>query len=264
MHDLEGKQWRPVILRRMHAPLIEHYITVSKDLQRYLVARAGIKGARITQIYNGVDTGRFQPDPAKPRAWLPPAFRGADVIMIGTVGRIQPVKDQATLLHAFARMVTQRAELRPRLRLLVVGDGPLLGELKALAATLNIADLTCFPGALGDVPQVLRALDVYVLPSLNEGISNTILEAMACGLPVVATGVGGNLELVEDGAYGRFFTPRDVSALCDLLLHYALDAPLREAHSCAARRIALERYSLDTMVARYTAVYDLLCGRAGA
>jgi sugar transferase (PEP-CTERM/EpsH1 system associated) len=260
MHDVEGRHWRPIILRRMHAPLIERYITVSKDLQRYLIARAGVNATRITQIYNGVDTQRFQPGPAKQRAWLPPEFRDAGLTLIGPVGRIQPVKDQATLLHAFARMVAQRADLRAALRLLIVGDGPLLNELKALAAALHIADITFFPGAMDDVPQALRALDVYVLPSLNEGISNTILEAMACGLPVVATGVGGNLELVEDGVCGRFFTPGDVSALCDLLLHYALDAPLREAHSRAARHIALERYSLAAMVARYTGTYDQLCG----
>jgi sugar transferase (PEP-CTERM/EpsH1 system associated) len=259
VHDLEGRHWRPMILRRLHAPLIERYITVSKDLQRYLIARAGVNPARITQIYNGVDTERFQPGPARVREWLPPEFRDAGLTLLGTVGRIQPVKDQATLLHAFARVVAQRADLRYGLRLLIVGDGPLLNELKALAAALHIADITFFPGAMGDVTQALRALDVYVLPSLNEGISNTILEAMACGLPVVATGVGGNLELVEDGVCGRFFTPRDVSGLRDLLLQYALDVPLREAHSRAARHIALERYNLATMVARYTDTYDQLC-----
>jgi sugar transferase (PEP-CTERM/EpsH1 system associated) len=264
VHDLEGRHWRPMLLRRLHSPLIEHHITVSRDLQHYLTTRAGIRDARITQIYNGVDTQRFQPDPAKPRDWLPPAFRDASLTLIGTVGRIQPVKDQATLLEAFARMLAQAPALRQTLRLLIVGDGPLLDDLKALAGRLQIAELTCFMGALADVPQALRALDVYVLPSLNEGISNTILEAMACGLPVVATGVGGNLELVDDGVCGRLFTPRDVPALSELLLQYVRDVPLREAHSSAARHIAVERYSLAAMVARYTATYDRLCRRATA
>jgi sugar transferase (PEP-CTERM/EpsH1 system associated) len=264
VHDLEGKRWRPIILRRLHAPLIEQYITVSRDLQRYLLARIGIRAARITQIYNGVDTDRFQPAAGKPRTWLPPAFQDASLTLIGTVGRVQPVKDQATLLQAFAQLITREPALRPTLRLLVVGDGPLLAELKTLAATLNIADITCYPGAMNDVPQVLRALDVFVLPSLNEGISNTILEAMACGLPVIATGVGGNLELVADGACGRFFTPRDAGTLCDLLLQYTRDVPLREAHSRAARHHAVEQFGLATMVARYQAVYDQLLGRAPA
>lgn len=261
VHDLDGRQWRPVILRRLHAPLIERYITVSRDLQRYLITRAGISTQRITQIYNGVDTERFQPDPAKPRAWLPPAFHEPGLVLIGNVGRIQPVKDQATLLEAFARLLAQQPALRRTLRLLIVGDGPLLGELTALAGRLQIADVTCFPGALRDVPQALRALDVYVQPSLNEGISNTILEAMACGLPVLATAVGGNLELVDDGACGRLFTPRDVARLSEMLLQYVNDAPLREAHSSAARRIAVERFSLDAMVAGYGAAYDAVCGR---
>lgn len=264
MQDLEGRHWRPMILRRLHAPLIEHYVTVSRDLQRYLMERAGVGRERITQIYNGVDTLRFQPDPAKPRDWLPPDFRDASLTLIGTVGRIQPVKDQATLLEAFARLLSRQPALRRKLRLLVVGDGPLLGELKALAARLQIAELTCFTGARDDVAQVLRALDVYVLPSLNEGISNTILEALASGLPVVATGVGGNPELVDDGTCGRLFTPRDVNTLSQLLLQYTLDVPLREAHSRAARRIALERFSLDAMVAHYTETYDRLCARGAA
>ena len=263
LHDIEGRNWRPMILRRIHSPLIQHFVTVSKDLETYLIARAGISNTRITQIYNGVDTDRFQPCPAKQRAWLPASFSSADLTLIGTVGRIQPVKDQATLLHAFARLIAQRAELRSRLRLLVVGDGPLLGELRALASSLKIADLSFFPGALDDVPQVLRALDFYVQPSLNEGVSNTILEAMACGLPVVATGVGGNLELIEENVSGRFFLPQDVSRLSDLILQYAVDASLCQIHSRAARRIAVERYSLATMVARYTSVYDNVCARKG-
>lgn len=261
VHDIDGRQWKPMILRRLHSPLIDRYITVSQDLQRYLIARAGIRAARITQIYNGVDTVRFSPDPARPRAWLPPAFRDADLTLIGTVGRIQPVKDQATLLEAFARLLAKQPALRTKLRLVVVGDGPLLGDLKARAAQLAIADFTCFPGATSEVPQAMRALDWFVLPSLNEGISNTILEAMACGLPVVATRVGGNPELVDDGISGRLFTPRDVPALADLLLQYALDVPLRTAHSSAARHIAEERYSLASMVTRYAATYDAVCAR---
>ena len=262
--DLEGKHWKPVALRRLHSPLIERYITVSNDLERYLINRVGISASRIFQIYNGVDTNRFQPDPHKRRQGLPPEFRDDALILIGTVGRIQPVKDQATLLNAFAQLVTSRPELRQKLRLVIVGNGPLLSELKSLAIALNIAELTWFSGALDSVSDVLRSLDVYVLPSLNEGISNTILEAMASGVPIIATGVGGNLELIEDGACGRFFTPRDAAALAKLLLEYALDPALRAAHSRAARQRAVERFSLTTMVARYEAIYDRLCGHQAA
>lgn len=254
--NLDGGNWKPALLRRMHTPLVGHYITVSQDLQRYLVKQIGIRPSRITQIYNGVDTQRFHPAADAARGWLPAAFRNEHLVLIGTVGRIQAVKDQATLLKAFTMLLAQRPDLRQTTRLVIAGNGPLLDELKALAVSLKIDDVTWFPGALNNVPEVLRALDVYVLPSLNEGISNTILEAMASGLPVIATAVGGNVELVDDGVCGRLFEPRDADTLSRLLLEYAIDTPLRKAHSLAARKHAEARFSLASMLARYQQTYD--------
>ena len=103
MHDLYGTRWRPAILRRLHSPLVDRYIVVSKDLERYLIRRVGIAASRISQIYNGVDTERFSPSRGEPGNGLPADFADQDMLVIGTVGRLQPVKDQATLLRAFAR-----------------------------------------------------------------------------------------------------------------------------------------------------------------
>lgn len=258
--NLDGTQFRPALLRRLHAPLIERYIAVSRHLRDYMVTRVGTRPSRITQIYNGVDTQRFQPAAGMAREWLPAAFHGDHLVLIGTVGRIQAVKDQATLLRAFAQLLVQRPALRHTARLVIVGNGPLLEDLKALAASLTIDDVTWFPGALNNVPEVLRALDVYVLPSLNEGISNTILEAMASGLPVIATAVGGNVELVKDGVCGRFFAPRDADTLSRLLLEYVIDTPLRKTHSRAARQHAETHFSLVSMLARYQETYDEVLG----
>ena len=254
--DLHGESWKLMLLRRLHAPLVSRYITVSKDLERYLIRRVGVAARRVTQIYNGVDTERFAPAADKPTGLLPASLAGTDLVVIGTVGRIQAVKDQATLLRAFAALQSARPESRARLRLAVVGDGPLLGELRDLARSLGIAETTWMPGALGNVPDVLRLLDVFVLPSLSEGISNTILEAMASRLPVLATARGGNVELVEEGQNGRLFEPGDVPALTRLLAEYLDDPARRRAHADTARRRALERFSLDAMVASYQAVYE--------
>jgi len=262
--NLDGAKWKPALLRRLHSPLVSHYITVSKDLERFLVNRLGIAASRISQIYNGVDTVRFAPSPSKPVDSLPLEFRGDGVVLIGAVGRIQPVKDHATLLRAFSALVVDRPDLRERLRLAVVGDGPLLGDLRALADSLKITDLTWFPGALDRIPEILRTFDVFVLPSLNEGISNTILEAMATGIPIIASAVGGNLELIEEGACGRLFSVGDTVALSRMLGEYAMEKSLREAHGRAARQIAVERYSLETMVSRYEAIYDLVRQRDAA
>jgi sugar transferase (PEP-CTERM/EpsH1 system associated) len=264
--DLHVRRWKPALLRRLHSPLVDRYITVSRHLEGYLRERVGISEPRITQIYNGVDTQRFAPGARSLDGLLPPNMRGERLVVIGTVGRVQPVKDQATLLRAFAMLRARRLDLRGRLRLAVVGAGPLLAELKSLADSLGISPVVWFPGALANIAEVLRTFDVFTLTSLNEGISNTLLEAMASGLPVVATAVGGNLEIVEDGTNGRLFPVQDVGALCDQLEAYATDASLRVGHGVAARRAAIGRFSLAAMVSAYQAVYDQVshpAGRAG-
>ena len=179
--------------------------------------------------------------------------------MIGTVGRIQKVKDHATLLRAFAALTAADAGFAARGRLAIVGDGPLLGDLRALANSLGIASTTWFPGNRTDVADVLRAFDVFALPSLNEGISNTILEAMASGLPVIATAVGGNVELVDEGSTGRLVPSGDVAALA------GGNRGLRGRADRAARprparplRSPTERFSLAAMVASYQRVYEEL------
>ena len=256
MHDLYGTRWRPAILRRLHSPLVDRYIVVSKDLERYLIRRVGVAASRISQIYNGVDTEHFAPRRDELGNGLPADFADQDMLVIGTVGRLQPVKDQATLLRAFARLVRSHT----RVRLAVIGDGPLRGELQTLSEELGIDKLMWLPGAIGNVSDALRRFDVFVLPSLSEGISNTLLEAMASGVPVVATAAGGNLELIDDGHSGRLFPPGDVTALVQILAGYVLDPSLREAHAVAARRIAVERFSLGTMVTKYQEIYLGLCG----
>jgi sugar transferase (PEP-CTERM/EpsH1 system associated) len=260
--DLHGHAWKPVALRRLHSPLVDRYITVSKDLERYLIERVRVTPARITQIYNGVDTERFAPREAERSAPWPEGFAGPDSVVIGTVGRIQAVKDQTTLVRAFAALVTADSDMRRKLRLAIVGDGPLLAQLGQLVADLGIAELTWMPGALLDTAHAMRALDVFVLPSLNEGISNTILEAMASGLPVLATRVGGNSELVESDRTGRFFSPGDVALLTRLLADYVRDRALAQRHARGGRQRAVEQFGLDTMVDRYQSVYETLCGTA--
>ena len=257
--NLDGRQWKPLLLRWLHRPFVAQYITVSQHLARFMVEVVGARASRVTQIYNGVDTARFAPTTGQSRAILPAGFRDPALVVIGTVGRIQAVKDQATLLKAFARL--SAAQPASAARLVIAGDGPLLVELKALAESLGIAALTAFLGASDRIPEVLQALDVFVLPSLNEGISNTILEAMASGLPVVATAVGGNVELIQESANGQLFSPRDETTLAGILGEYVADPALRATHSLAARQAALSRFSLPTMVDSYAAVYDRVLAR---
>lgn len=262
--NLYGQRLKPRLLRRLHAPLVGHYVAVSQDLKRYLVDRIGIDERRVTHICNGVDTERFAPAGALALEGVPQSFFAPGVMRVGTVARLQPVKDQATLLKGFAEARARAPETGPALRLIIVGDGPLRGELQALASSLGIDEVCHFAGACDDVARALRAMDVFVLSSLNEGISNTILEAMATGLPALVTGVGGSVELVPDGEVGMHFKPGDVSALAGLLLRVLHEPGWRAAQAAAARRRAVERYSLAAMVAAYQSLYDTVLGKRSA
>lgn len=265
VHDLDGLSVREQVLRRLHAPLVERYVTVSRSLRDYLVERVGIRPERITTICNGVDTEKFRPAQCKPADVLPPHLCGDGLFIVGTVGRLQPVKNQQMLLAAFADVVREWGDAAASARLLVVGDGPLRDSLEQQARTLGIAQRVCFAGDRTDVARLLQCIDVFVLPSLAEGISNTLLEAMATGLPVIATRAGGNVELVQDGENGALFDPADAQALKRLIARYLAEPALRRLHGARSRQLAVENFSLQAMVDGYRGTYEqlMLGGRSG-
>lgn len=256
--NLQGSSARPLLLRRLHAPLVRQFVCVSQNLYNLMTQQWGIAPARVHQIYNGVDIDRFTPGKYRPNELLPEGFLGIDKFVVGTVGRVRPIKDQATLIRAVARLLVNRPGLRPRVRMVLVGEGPLLEELKILANSLDISEICWFSGVRNDIATVLKLLDLFVLPSLNEGISNTLLEAMASGLPVLATAVGGNLELLVEGETGASFAPGDAEGLAALIMRYATDSDLCARHGHAAHVRAIERFSLHAMVENYQTVYEQL------
>lgn len=254
--DLHGENARLIWLRKLHMPLVNRYVTVSRDIEQYLIHKVGVKPDKVSQIYNGVDTVKFSPATHKPQGVLPDHFMGNEKIVICTVGRIQAVKDQQTLLRAFSGFLKKYPAYQSKVNLVIVGDGPLLKDLKQLAAALGVSDHVWFPGSLDSVAVILQASDIFVLPSLAEGVSNTILEAMATGLPVIATRVGGNVELVTDGLNGRLFSPGDVDGLMELLAGYIMKVDELKKHGQAARETALERFSLTAMISNYQKIYE--------
>ena len=253
--DVDGTNLRYTRLRRLHRPLVHIYIPLSRDLERWLRECIQVAGHKIVQIYNGVDTERFQPAIA-PCTLLPANFAPPDAVVIGTVGRLQAVKDQLTLAQAFLRVLELRPGMHARLRLMIVGDGELRVRLLELLGAANALELAWLPGSRDDIPELMRCMDLFVLPSINEGISNTILEAMATGLPVIATAVGGNPELVLDGVTGCLAPPQDPAALAAAIEGY-LDEPERlRRHGAAGRQRCESQFSLERMVQDYQAVYD--------
>jgi sugar transferase (PEP-CTERM/EpsH1 system associated) len=246
--DPEGHNPRRRRVRRLLAPLVTEFVTVGRDLWRWLVEEVGVPASKVRTIHNGVDTRRFQPgDPSAARRAL---GLPADCPIAGTVGRLDPVKDQAGLIRAFALATRERPAL-----LVIAGEGPCRAELETLTRSLGLEERVRLLGERDDVPTLLQALDCFVLPSLGEGISNAILEAMAAGLPVIATLVGGNGELVQGGVTGTLVEPRDAEALAGALAAYFRDPDLARAHGAAGRLRAEREFSLERMLLGYGDLY---------
>lgn len=252
----DGASRRQTYVRRLYAPFVHRYVPLSRQLERYLVDRVRIAPRRVTRICNGVDCDRFGPSSTARGAFPWPAMRDPTLVLVGTVGRLQPVKDQLTLAQAFVAALARRPEARSTLRLVIVGSGPLQPAVEGVLREHGALDLAWMAGERGDVAALLPALDVFVLPSRAEGISNTILEAMACGVPVIATDVGGNPELVSDGESGLLVPPADPPRLADAILALAMRPEHRRTMSAAARERAVAQFSLAEMVRRYAALYD--------
>jgi sugar transferase (PEP-CTERM/EpsH1 system associated) len=255
--DPQGLNRKHNGLRRALAPWIDRYVPVSHDLSRWLQHVVGIPPAKLELIMNGVDTVRYAPQlPAADTPWTGMRVKP---FVIGTVGRLQDVKDQATLIQAFALLCARRGAARGELRLALVGDGPLRAKLAQTAQDAGVADLVWFPGARNDIPELMRSFDVFALSSIAEGTPVTLLEAMACGRPVVATAVGGIPEVVQDGVNGALVPAGQPQALADAL-HAYVEAPARVAQHGAAARERIERhYSVAAMVGAYAVLYGQLC-----
>ena len=256
--DLDGSSRKYNLLRKAIRPLITQYVAVSADLRNWLMSVVGVDPDRVTRICNGVDAEKFHPRTSRgPRG--PEGFADPDSFVVGTVGRMAAVKDQTTLVRAFIACVSRHPVAARRMRLMLVGDGPLRAECAELVAAAGLTDRVWMPGERDDVADMLRLLDVFVLPSIAEGISNTILEAMATGLPVVATRVGGNPELVDERT-GILVPRSDPDAMAEALASYCDDPQKTACHGKAARRRIEDEFSLTRMVSEYARVYSMALG----
>ena len=250
--DPQGLNRKHNLLRRWVAPCIDRIVPVSRDLRDWLDNVVGIAPSRLQVIDNGVDTERFHPAlPAESWSDQPGTF------VIGSVGRLQDVKDQATLIDAFALL---RAMLPDQdLRLVLVGDGPLRARLQARIDAAGLHDSALLAGARADVAPAMRGFSLFALSSIAEGTPVTMLEAMANGLPVVSTAVGGIPDLVQDNALGRLVPPSNPQALAEALAGYVRDPALARSHGAAGRAHVERRYSMRAMLDAYLALYDGLC-----
>lgn len=222
---------------------------------RDLLIERGIPPEKIRVIYNGVNRERLGVDRARATSHRARLGAAGDGHVVGILASLTPAKGHETLLRALA----VAASRRPGLRCAVIGDGPLRSRLEALAAELGIADRVVFFGNQRRVADFLAACDLLVSASRdNEGCSNSILEAMALGVPVIATDLGGNRELVEDRVTGRLVPVGDHLALAAALEAALADPTGRQTIAARARRMIESRFSLERMVRDYDNLYTRL------
>lgn len=245
--EMDGKHRTYNLLRRLLSPVIDMFVPVSADLGVWLRHSVGVPAHKIRMIANGVDSVHFAPGPAK----------APGTVWIGTIGRIDRIKNHAGLIDAFCILLARFPAPQFDLRLAIVGDGPLLHSLRERVAQESWADRVWFPGSRDDVADILRRFSVFVLPSLSEGTPVTIMEAMATGLPVVASAVGGVPQLVLDRHTGLLVKPADARALASALASYITDPALRARHGDAGRLHVTTCFDVDAMVRNYDALYGL-------
>ena len=258
MNDLHGANRKHQWLRRYMSKFTHCYIGLSKHIINYLHDGVGIPSSKLTQIYNGVDADRFMASESNHVCEALPAGFTEDTIMIGTVGRMEAVKSQTTLADAFILLNQACPEVKHKLRLVMIGEGDLRQQALDKLLQAGLEQQCWLPGSRDDVPQIMNNMDIFVLPSRNEGISNTILEAMATGLPVVATRVGGNPELVMEDITGMLIPSDNPQEMMLALKKYVENQSMREQHGRAARQQIAKNFRIEHMVNNYLSVYNSL------
>jgi glycosyltransferase involved in cell wall biosynthesis len=244
----------PHQLLRITDHMVDAVVVNCEYLARHMIEDERIPKRLVQVCYNGIDTGVFCPQPGEPRA---PEVTEASLV-IGLACVLRPEKNLEVLLEAFSKVRC----LRKGLKLMIVGDGPCRGELFAQAQRLGILDDCLFLPASGDVAPYWRAMDIVVLPSISEALSNSLMEAMACGCCVAASSVGGNIELVADGRTGLLFDPRDVGQLVLLLQRLIEQKALRMSLASGAVRFIQDKFSLAASTQRMEKIYASVLERS--
>lgn len=240
------------VFRRAEAVIANSAAVADLTARHYGVPRESIH-----VVPNGVDLRPFRESAAGAAAARRGMGAGPRSLVVGTLGRLSAEKN----LPLFIEMAAALAGRHPRARFVIVGDGPERGRLEELARETSLGERLLFTGARTDVPAVLGAMDIFVLPSSTEGLPNAVMEAMAAALPVVATRVGGTREILEEGVQGLLVDPGDLEGVTAAVAGLAEDAPRRRSMGQAGRRRIEEGYSVGAMVEATRRVYGIAGGR---
>lgn len=243
--------WQSWVINRLWRH-VDAFIANSEAVKQRVVELEGISPEKCKVIYNGIDLTQYiQPTEEERMA----AKKGVGVpeesFVVGMTANLNPVKDPWCLMKAALKIL----KVYPYIRFILVGDGPLRSELEKYCKGKGILDKILFVGSVVDAIPFLKAFDIGVLTSISEGFSNSILEYMAMGLPVIATNVGGNKESILDGRTGFLIPPGDYGVLADRITKLMHDTVLRRNYSREARIRVEELFHLDKMVENYQRFY---------
>lgn len=256
--DPDGSNWKYNSLRRLLRPFVDRFVPVSDDLKRWFKETIGVADKKNILINNGVDTQQFSV--AKDNIVAEHARHfPTNCFVVGTVGRIQDVKNHAGLIDAFILLRAQLPAQKEFLRLIIIGDGPLLSCLRSKVIDAGIADVVWLPGARNDIAALMQTFSVFAMTSIAEGTPVVVLEAMASGLPVIATKVGGMPEVIMDNVTGKLVPASDPHAFASVISEYVLAPELVTRHGAAGRQRIESTYSIEAMLDAYTSLYDTLC-----
>jgi sugar transferase (PEP-CTERM/EpsH1 system associated) len=250
MSDPEGTLYRRNLARRLSAFRARRFVAVSKDLYTWLRDTVRIPISKLTLIPNGVDSERFSP--GRDFELRRELGIGASEFVVGAIGRLDPIKNHQGLIRA----VQLLQENGHPVRLVIVGDGPLRSDIECSAQSSLVAPKALVLGYRPDVERFYRIFDAFVLNSFAEGMSNTLLEAMASGLPIVCTAVGGNVELFPNPQTGVLVRAGEDRALAEALYKYLTSTHERSMNADRARHLAVENFSIRNMIHEYTSLYE--------
>jgi sugar transferase (PEP-CTERM/EpsH1 system associated) len=248
------RKWMRKILDRY----VDRYVVVSDELQDWMNKFIGIQSDKIVRIQNSVDTTIFSPTEDKACAKIAIGLP-SNSLVVGYVGRLDPVKNLDLLIKSFSTLVTSVISKKPVL-LIIIGSGPEEKKMRHTAKLYHIDKQVMFMGEHSNVHEFMHAMDIFAISSIAEGIPLTVLEAMASGLPVVATRVGGISEVVQDGKSGYLLDSGDDHAFSEKFRKYISDESLRTVHGRKGRELVEERYSLEKMIRQYENLYmEVVC-----
>jgi len=248
-------RWHRRLVNRLLARVSFCVTAPSAEVELAIRRYDHVAAQKVVRLVNCIDLDRINSDldvaTAKHKLGLEP-----DDVVIGTVGRMEEQKGHGILLHAFAALRGLPGISVSSLRLLIVGDGRLRQATEVRASQLGIVDACRFPGSMTQMADVYRAIDVFVMPSLWEGLSLAMLEAMAAGLPLVATDVGGVRDVLGDNLHGRLVPPGDATSLAHALAELLLNTKLREELAASARQCVRNNYGVANLTCQLTQLYE--------